>query len=186
MQLAQGHHLNVDLALATCIWLLHPAPLLVPKMVLTLCNLHWWFYYKIITPCSYQDKCTICHPLKLYKNLGWTLHKEQHLILTMNAWCLGSARAAHYMPGQLFTLHYIIHYITLPYITLHCIALHYITLHYITLHYITLHYITLHYTTLHYITLHYISLHYITLRYITLHYIALHFTLLCISSTIIL
>ena len=29
---------------ATCIWLLHPAPILVPKMVLTLCNLRWWCF----------------------------------------------------------------------------------------------------------------------------------------------
>ena len=29
---------------ATCIWLLHPAPILVPKMLLTLCNLHWWCF----------------------------------------------------------------------------------------------------------------------------------------------
>ena len=28
---------------ATCIWLLHPAPT-SPKMVLILCNLHWWCY----------------------------------------------------------------------------------------------------------------------------------------------
>ena len=30
---------------ASCIWLLHPAPILVPKMVLTLCNLRWWCLY---------------------------------------------------------------------------------------------------------------------------------------------
>ena len=31
---------------ASCIWLLHPAPILVPKMVLTLCNcnLRWWCF----------------------------------------------------------------------------------------------------------------------------------------------
>ena len=29
---------------ASCIWLLHPAPILVPKMVLTLCNLRWWSF----------------------------------------------------------------------------------------------------------------------------------------------
>ena len=28
----------------TSIWLLHPAPMLVPKMVLTLCNLRWWCF----------------------------------------------------------------------------------------------------------------------------------------------
>ena len=40
MQFAPRHHLNADLALAcatyTCIWLLHPAPILVSKMALTL------------------------------------------------------------------------------------------------------------------------------------------------------
>ena len=30
---------------ASCIWLLHPAPILVPKMVLTLCNLRWWCFF---------------------------------------------------------------------------------------------------------------------------------------------
>ena len=29
---------------ASCIWLLHPAPILVPKMVLTLRNLRWWCF----------------------------------------------------------------------------------------------------------------------------------------------
>ena len=29
---------------ASCIWLLHPAPIPVPKMVLTLCNLCWWCF----------------------------------------------------------------------------------------------------------------------------------------------
>ena len=29
---------------ASCIWLLHPAPILVPKLVLTLCNLRWWCF----------------------------------------------------------------------------------------------------------------------------------------------
>ena len=32
---------------ASCIWLLHPVPILVPKMVLTLCNLRWWCYPSI-------------------------------------------------------------------------------------------------------------------------------------------
>ena len=30
---------------ASCIWLLHPAPILVPKMVLTVCNLRWCFSF---------------------------------------------------------------------------------------------------------------------------------------------
>ena len=29
---------------ASCIWLLHLASILVPKMVLTLCNLRWWCF----------------------------------------------------------------------------------------------------------------------------------------------
>ena len=29
---------------ATCIWLLHPAPPIMPKMVLTLCNLRRWYF----------------------------------------------------------------------------------------------------------------------------------------------
>ena len=29
---------------ATCIWLLHPAPILMPKMVLTQCILRWWWF----------------------------------------------------------------------------------------------------------------------------------------------
>ena len=29
----------------SCIWLLHPTPILVPKMALTLCNLRWWRFF---------------------------------------------------------------------------------------------------------------------------------------------
>ena len=85
---------------------------------------------------------------------------------------------------RVITLHYTLHYTTVPYTTLHSTTLqlqlhNYTPLHYIiyntlrhtTLHYITLHY-TLHYTTLHYITLHY-TLH--TLQYITLHYTPQHY-----------
>ena len=45
----EGSHARARSALrwcpcASCIWLLHPAPILVPKMVLTLCNLRWWCF----------------------------------------------------------------------------------------------------------------------------------------------
>ena len=46
IQLAQGHHLNADHAFVLpafgcCILLLY---ILMPKMVLTLCDLHWWCF----------------------------------------------------------------------------------------------------------------------------------------------
>ena len=44
MQLAQGYHHNANLALVLYLHLVAAsrAPVVVPKMVLTLCNLHWW------------------------------------------------------------------------------------------------------------------------------------------------
>ena len=45
VQFAHGHSLQPwSCPCATCIWLLNPAPILVPKEVLTLYNLHWWCF----------------------------------------------------------------------------------------------------------------------------------------------
>ena len=60
---------------ASCIWLLHPAPILVPKMVLTLCNLRWWCFsfhqlanypfcshFPLLHSSSHSNAPTLFHP----------------------------------------------------------------------------------------------------------------------------
>ena len=51
---------------ASCIWLLHPAPILVPKMVLTLCNLRWWCF-------SFHQLAKILHLHSWWSSLAATL-----------------------------------------------------------------------------------------------------------------
>ena len=94
---------------------------------------------------------------------------------------------------RVITLHYTLHYTTVPYTTLHSTTLqlqlqnYTTTLHYAPLHYIiynTLRHITLHSTTLHY-TIHSTTLHYTTLHYTihSTHYSTLHYTTLHNTTT---
>ena len=58
----RAHSLTRPCPCATCNWLLHPAPTIVTKMVLTLCNLHcWWFSCKkLIQRLMVFITCNLC------------------------------------------------------------------------------------------------------------------------------